>query len=331
MLERQGLPTFDVCIEMLSRTEWAVWEDVGVVVDMLLLGKDPPQQARSAPCFLSDTAHCRCSNAAAPRGRFTRVARVQIRTQCEDGRVIISDRRLSRAELQSARTELDAAHAREEDAGPSMGPAEEPFGESPSSSSSSESADDWESLDLAGEEVTVSLDGLEPEVPNAEELERRKVARGPPGWGAAGPNAAAPRDAAGAPESSSDQEVEDAPAGPMVGPQAAGPASAAQRKQSDIDSLAGLQGGDATPHVGSVRSHALSSSDEPIENLDELPPEDGDGGSIRAFLYGVQDALVRQAATAVAAPTRVRVVSHIKVRRLFSAMPDSSCAVQQSF
>jgi hypothetical protein len=47
VLERTGLPTFDVCVEMLSRHEWAIWEDVGVVVDMMLLGREPPKQVRA--------------------------------------------------------------------------------------------------------------------------------------------------------------------------------------------------------------------------------------------------------------------------------------------
>ena len=54
VLERTGLPTFDVCVEMLSRREWCIWEDVGVVVDMMLLGKDPPRQVRTLV-----TAGCR--------------------------------------------------------------------------------------------------------------------------------------------------------------------------------------------------------------------------------------------------------------------------------
>ena len=48
VLERQGLPTFDVCVEMVGRHEWAVWEDVGTVVDQILLDRDPPMQARFA-------------------------------------------------------------------------------------------------------------------------------------------------------------------------------------------------------------------------------------------------------------------------------------------
>jgi hypothetical protein len=44
VLERVALPTFDICVEMLSPREWTIWEDVGVVVDMILLGKEPPAQ-----------------------------------------------------------------------------------------------------------------------------------------------------------------------------------------------------------------------------------------------------------------------------------------------
>jgi hypothetical protein len=56
VLERQGLPTFDVCVEMLSRSEWAIWEDVGIVVDMILLGRQPPVQVRM--CFLLCQSRC---------------------------------------------------------------------------------------------------------------------------------------------------------------------------------------------------------------------------------------------------------------------------------
>ena len=242
-------------------------------------------------------------------------ASVQIRTQCEDGRVIISDRRLSRAELRSAEAELDAAHARADGAARDGDASEQPFGESPSgsSSSSSESSDEV-TCDPSGEDVAITIDEPEPEVPSVEELERRKVARGPPGWGPGGPNAAAPHEApTSTMQGSRDGDDAPASAGPAIGAQEPQSASAAQRKQADIDSLAGLRS-DVRPRVGSLRSHALTSSDEPIEHLDALPPEEGEAGSIKAFLYGVQDALVRQAATAVAAPTRVRVVSHIKVR-----------------
>ena len=58
VLERQGLPTFDVCVEMQARGEWTVWEDVGVVVDELLLGRAPPRQVRPLDLAVSAQADC---------------------------------------------------------------------------------------------------------------------------------------------------------------------------------------------------------------------------------------------------------------------------------
>ena len=46
VLEREGPPTFDVCVEMLERGRWRVHSDVARAVDMLLAGEEVPGEMR---------------------------------------------------------------------------------------------------------------------------------------------------------------------------------------------------------------------------------------------------------------------------------------------
>lgn len=47
VLERKAPPTFEIAIEMLERQRWVVWEDVSVIVDSLLRGREPEVQIRT--------------------------------------------------------------------------------------------------------------------------------------------------------------------------------------------------------------------------------------------------------------------------------------------
>ena len=48
VLEREGPPTFDVAVEMTSRTRWRAHLDVGLAVDVMLMGKAPELEVREA-------------------------------------------------------------------------------------------------------------------------------------------------------------------------------------------------------------------------------------------------------------------------------------------
>ncbi|KAI3423869.1 hypothetical protein D9Q98_009703 [Chlorella vulgaris] len=91
VLERQSPPTFDACVEMVSREQWRVHVDVGWAVDSLLVGKEAGAEVRerddsgkvwswpegSSADFDSDSEE---SEAAQRRGR-QRHKRQQVETQ----------------------------------------------------------------------------------------------------------------------------------------------------------------------------------------------------------------------------------------------------------